>query len=508
MSGETNRKVAQRTIDHTGPQGIDRKPPSVSEERLRRWLGLLRQPDKLATEEIHDLLEAHGLLPENPSPLAIGQAGAQLILEAIERLRPHHDNATREERLPHEVLNRCFIDGAKLFQAAAAMGLSERQLSRERSRAIGLLKAELESFPEVPHARDYLPEPIPTIRGFLDRPAEIRRLKQALLTPGLVIVHGSPGIGKTTVAAEVAAQAAREIPVFWYRFRTGINTSLAAILFELGDHLRSRGSADLSDYLEQSLPHVDSALATRLAIRALGGGPALLAFDDYQLVEEDATIKGLLEEMVDRLKELRILAISQHRYLGLMHGTSVEIGPLARIQTAELLVKLGVTCSEDMVRALHSWTAGNPHMLKLAASWLKSATPEQVAEGVASLRDQAEVQDFLLSQITNLIDPDDRKILKGASIFRSQFSDDALAFVTGRTRGAVLDSSMRLVRSYIATRNRTGDSAFFHNSVRDFVYDRIDPVLRAELHTRASEWFTRAGNTREAGYHRKRAGAD
>lgn len=496
--------MVQRMIDPSPVKGDHRQPPSVPEERLRRWLGLLRQPDKLASQELQELLRAHDLLPEHPSPLAVGQAGAQLIVNAIESLRPEED-ASREESLPHEVLNRCFIDGAKLFQAAAALGLSERQLSRERSRAIKLLKAELETVPEEISRADYLPDPIPAIRGFLDRPAEIRKLEKALAVPGLIVVHGAPGIGKTSLVAEVVSHVSETMPVLWHRFRTGVNTSLTAILFEIGDHLRSSGVPDLADYLGNALPVVDTSLATRLAIRVLGNGPRVIAFDDYQLVEEESPVKGLIEEMVHRLPDLRVIAVSQHRYLGMVEGTAIEVGSLTRLQTAQLLVNLGVTCDEKLVKSLHAWTDGNPHMLKLAASWLKSATPEQVAEGVESFRDQAEVQEFLLGQVANLIDPDDRVILNGASIFRSQFNDDALAFVTGRTRGGVIDSSMRLVRCYMATRNREGSSAFFHNSVREFIYDRIEPSVRAQLHERAAQWFERTDNRKESIYHRGQA---
>lgn len=502
----TKEAVAQQMIESRPRDGDHRKPPSVPEERLRRWLGLLRQPDKLASQELQELLRAHGLLPEHPSPLAIGQAGAQLLINAIERLRPKED-ATREEALPHEVLNRCFIEGSKLFQAAAVLGLSERQLSRERSRAIKLLKAELESIPREIPGRDCLPDPIPAIRGFLERPAETRKLERALAVPGLTVVHGPPGIGKTSLVAEVVSKNAESMPVLWYRFRPGVNTSLPAILFEIGDHLRSTGIPDLSDYLRNTLPSVDTSIATRLAIRILGNGPRVIAFDDYQLVEEEPDVKGLIEEMVHRIPDLRVVAVSQHRYLGMVEGTAIEVGPLTRLQAGKLLEKLAVTCDGKMVRALHAWTDGNPNMLKLAASWLRSATPEQVAEGVESLRDATEVQDFLLSQVANLIDPDDRIILDGASIFRSQFNDDALAFVTGRTRGAVMDSSMRLVRSYMATRNREGSSAFFHNSVREFIYDRIDPSLRSELHERAAQWFERASNPKESAYHAEKARA-
>lgn len=475
----------------------------LSEDRLRRWLSLLRQPDKLASPEVESLLRMHGRLPKSPAPLAIGQAGAELILEAIERLRPSDDD-DRDAALPHEVLYRSFVEGAKLFQAAASLGLSERQLSRERSRAIKLLLAELGSSPGQRDS-DYLPEPIPRIRGFLDRPAEIRKIDNALKTGRLALVHGAPGIGKTSIVAEVAAQTASSMPVLWYRLRPGVNTSLSAILFELANYLRSLSRPELDDYLDEALPAIDTALATRVLMRSLGETPLLLVFDDFHLVEDDPEIRGLIEELVQRLPGMRIATISQHRYVGMVLGKAIEVGRLARAQAQDLVSKLGVDCTPEMLRALHSWTDGNPHLLKLAASWLKNEGPDTVAAGINSFKDQAEVQSFLLSHLTTLIDPDDRDILKAASIFRDRFNDDALAYVAQRTRGSVIDSSLRLVRCYAATRNREGDSAFFHASVKDFVYSRIEPERKAEFHNRAAEWFEKEGFDKEATYHRRKA---
>ncbi len=476
----------------------------VSEERLRRWLMVLRHPDKLASAEIEELLRAHDRVPESAAPLAVGSAAAELILDAIDRLRPP-DDAPKEMGLPHQVLHTCFVDGAKLFQAAACLGLSERQLSRERSRAIGLLKAELENPRSRPPRTRFLPEPIPRIGDFLERPHEMARLRQAIEGSKLVVVHGPPGIGKTSLVAEFAAEVAKLAPVLWFRFRPGLNTSIVAVLFELAEHLREHGRPDLSDYLQGALKDADAALAARLAIQGLGNDRRLIVLDDYQLVEEDTSIAGFLEELAERLPEIGIAVMSRHSYLGMSLGAGMEVGSLQLGEARELFATLDVDCDADTLVKLHRWTEGNPHLLTLAASWLKTADPDHVAEGVRSLGDQAEVQAFLLSQVTRLIDPDDRIILDGASVFRSRFGDDALAHIVGRTRGAVLDASFRLVRCYAATRNRDGDSAFFHQSVRDYVYDRIETVTKATYHTRAAEWFTKNGSRDEARYHLRRA---
>jgi ATP/maltotriose-dependent transcriptional regulator MalT len=400
------------------------------------------------------------------------------------------------------VLETCFVDGAKLFQAAGRLGLSERQLTRERTRAIGLLKAELET---AVTARYYRPEPIPAIGGFLARPAQTRNLKAALDRARHVNVSGAPGIGKTSLVAAFATDAADSSSVFWYKFRPGMNAALTSILFDLGEYVASENVFDLADYMDGALPAPDTGLATRLALRALDERPRLLVFDDYHVAEENEPVLGFLEEVAARLPLVRVITVGRRRLLGTQDVETVEIASFSRTETAELLTRLKVSCDPQMVRRLHTWTGGNPHLLKLAASWLKTATDEEVARGFSSLTDQLEVQTFLLSNVTELLDSDDRALLEAASIFRDRFSDEALGFVAQRTRGAVIDTGIRLVRAYVATRSLDGEGAFFHASVRDYVYERLDPARKILLHARASLWYERAGDDREADYHRRRA---
>lgn len=472
----------------------------ISEGQLRKWLSLFRKPDQLASSEIVDLLRFHGRLPASPTAVAVGEAALELFTETIEKLKPSNGE-TRDRQLPYLVLKTCFLDGAKLWQAANRLGLSERQLSRERSRALSILKDELEA----PIGdRAYFPEPIPTIREFLNRPALLRRVQTVLEDLHLVHVHGPAGIGKTSLIAELASGVADQYPVFWYRFRPGINTSLEAILFEFGEFLFASGHPELGIYTENSLPEIDPAMATRLALKGLSTSELLLVFDDHHLVEDDGTISALIDEMVARLPQIRIITIGRHRYVA-TNTSAMEIPSLTRIEAGDLLSLLGVKAKPGLVRSLHKWTDGNPYLMRLAASWLKTTASDEVSRGISLFKEQHEVQSFLLSNVTELLDSDDRALLEAASIFNDRFNDDTLAFVAERTRGAVLDASLRLVRSYVATRSRAGDSAFFHASVRDYVYSRLDPDRRADLHARAAEWYKRKRKPAEAAQHRELA---
>ena len=253
-----SNNIPQPMAGDNAPASVttEQRPSAVPEAQLRRWLALLTRPDRLAdAEELAGLLQTHGRLPENGSAVDIGRAGADLLRDTIESLAPL-DDASRDERLPYEVLKTCFLDGAKLWQAASKLGMSERQMTRERSRAIKLLQAELEvSTPDT--GPRYRPEPIPAILGFVARPGPSRKLRKALAEHRLVRVHGPAGVGKTSLVAELAAEVADRTPTFWYRFRAGLNDSLEALMFEVSEYLRARRQPDLAAYMAEALPRPD-----------------------------------------------------------------------------------------------------------------------------------------------------------------------------------------------------------------------------------------------------------
>lgn len=473
---------------------------SVSESKLRRWLTLLDQPDRLADPDLLALLRRQRALPEGATQLELGKAAAALLVTAIEALRPE-PGASRNEQLPYLVLKTCFVESAKLYQAAGRLQMSERQLSRERARALNMLAAQLAATRE--HVGSgYRPEPIPAIMAFAPRPGPMRELTEMIEQHHLVHVHGPRGIGKTSLVAELALAASAKTPVFWYRVRPGVNDSLTALLFDLGEHLRGHGRPALAGYIAESLPRPDPGLLTRLALRDLTGSPLLMVLDDYHLLDATQTAEGFLVEAVARVLDLRCVTIGRRYQPAAEVSGSFAVPPFGRLETKELLTRLGVRISAELSETIHQWTGGIPQLITLAASWLKTASPEEIAQGTIALADLDEVQEFLLGNVTELMDSDDRVVLEAASVFRGRFSDDALAFVAQRTRGQVQDASRRLVRYYVATRGRDGGVALLHVSVRDYVHDRLSRERLRDLHSRAAEWFSLSGDESEARHHR------
>jgi ATP/maltotriose-dependent transcriptional regulator MalT len=478
----------------------------VSEAAVRRWLSSLGQPAPLPDPELIALLTAHGRLPAPPAALAVGEALRDLIVQAIDRLRPAA-GVPRAQQLPHIVLTMCFVEGVKWVSAADRLGISPRQLTRERTRALLLLRDELNAMTAAASASAgagvaVRMEQIPAIAGYRPRPQVTRALGELLATQHLVHVHGPRGIGKTSLVAEFAAEKARRAPVLWIRFRAGVNTSLGAVLFELAEYLSSRGRPTLATKLAEADLDPDVGIASRLAIKDLAASPQLLVFDDYHLADADPAVAGFLAEAVSRLPELRVITVGRHASGTTGVGSGMALPALTRIEAQDLLANLDVQLGPVMAGSIHAWTAGIPQLIRLAASWLKSATPEEVSAGLTALGHQDEVRDFLLAAISEVLDSADRAILDAASVFRDRFTDEALAYVAELTVGAIEDASRRLVRRHLASRGRQGDVAFFHGSVREYFYARLEPDERRRLHTRAADWYGQHGSATEQRYHR------
>ncbi|MDQ1711164.1 MAG: serine/threonine-protein kinase PknK [Frankiaceae bacterium] len=479
------------------PRAAATGPPDVA--TLRRWLGRLDAPDQLAVPELIALLRAHDRLPASSSPLAVGQAAALLLTEAIERLRLP-TTAPRHQQLPYQVLKTCFLDRTKRFKAGIHLGISERQVTRERTRALRLLGAELVT-PRLDAQRADRAQPVPRIVGYLPRAGYDRQLADLVAEHGLVHVDGPRGVGKTCLVAEYVAIATPESPVVWFQLREGLNDTLAAFLLDLVETLRGQLAADRSDALTEALTQHDPGVASRVALHALTGVAVLLVIDDYHLAEGDRQLTGFVEEATSRVPGLTVVTISRRRERADAAGAVLHVAPLEPDETAALLGHLRIDADPTLVETVHRWTGGLPQLIKFAASWLKTATADEIARGTGSLMEVDDVQEFLLDNITDLIDPEDRHVLSAASIFRDRFNDDALAYVAERSRGQVLDTSRRLVRYYLATRGHDGEVAFFHASVRDYINARLRPSDRARFHKRAAIWYERHGDPDEARHH-------
>ncbi len=115
----------------------------LTDPQVRGWLTNIYQPGALADPVIRELLRAHGCRAEG-ADLAVSREARDFLRGQIERLQPR-PSAPKHFWRPYRVLVLSYLEGHTFYAVACLMGLSPRQLSREKLRALRLLRAELEN---------------------------------------------------------------------------------------------------------------------------------------------------------------------------------------------------------------------------------------------------------------------------------------------------------------------------------------------------------------------------
>lgn len=277
----------------------------ITDDEVRTLLTRIREPHRLDSAAARRLLDAYGLMPAEPSAPNVGRAARALLMQKIDSLKASLSEGA-EAQMPYRVLKTCFVDGVANDKAARDLALSPRQLTRERGAAIALLRDALVA---VPLWLRMAPEGLPASHDVVPRTELLQQLADALERRRRVAVVGAPHTGKSTLVAMYARAASFE-SAFWHTFRNGVNVTLGALLFELGNQLARENNQSLINYLTDALPRPDMGIATRLALQALDDGKQrLFVLDHYELAEPVREIVSFIDEVVMRLTAVRVVTI-------------------------------------------------------------------------------------------------------------------------------------------------------------------------------------------------------
>jgi DNA-binding SARP family transcriptional activator/tetratricopeptide (TPR) repeat protein len=426
----------------------------------------------------------------------------------------------------HEQLIRSLLDDGRRGEAVEAFHRLARLLSDELgigpSDAVASLVGGTRPH-RAPSAAASSSAPMDaSSRIFLGRRAELAQLVDAWRStiasarPHLVVVHGKSGIGKTRLADELGAVAAREgAAVRWARCFPGTGLPFEPLASavrtaperpEEGGPLAPTGAA---------LARADSLRTIADGLHRLASRPSVLVVDDLQWASEDVT--AALEQTLTGLSGPLLVVATARNLPGPVHDV------LGRIQRALPTVQVRLRGLEpadleplfddrgqgaaEQADALHRRTGGLPfYVSELAIAPRRTGAPI----------DPGSVPDAVRSWIGHRADALAKPVrsrLDLAAVIGEEIGLSTLARCANVDAGEALDQVEQLVdEGFLVETDQLDVFAFPHLITRDAVYERISPTRRARMHLAVAEALRAGrpapGREAEVAHHLTLAGPD
>jgi tetratricopeptide (TPR) repeat protein len=381
-------------------------------------------------------------------------------------------------------------------------------LAHDPSLDLALSPAALASLP---------PAVDPPAAPLVGREPELAELREALAEAGtstrVAIIEGDPGIGKTRLAEELVAEAARRgATVLWGRaFEGGAAPAfwpwlppLRALVAAGGDdgpspelaHLLAPSTTDTGDArsAEPARFALFEAVAALLARRARAR-PIVLVLDDLQWA--DVASLELLVAVLGRLDEVPLLLVCTVRELEVGRNDAV-VDALAAITRRLGTRRLGLrgltrAATEALVRqttgelppgttmdAIYARVEGNPFFTTEVARLLAAG------EGLADV--PSGVRDVVRRRLTAL-PPDTAELLEVGAVIGRDVDLSLLAAASGHDLDVCLDHLEPAIvqRLLIPVPEQPGTVRFAHALVREVVADDVTTLRRARLNLRVAD---------------------
>jgi len=377
------------------------------------------------------------------------------------------------------------------------------------------------------------------VTPFVGREAELAALAADLDAAlagrgGVVLVGGEPGIGKTRLAEELAAQAsARGALVLWGRCWEGEGAPAfwpwiqivrayvdgsepAALRQDMG-----AGAADIAQLvpaLRERLPGLPMPPPTEpeaarfrlfdsLAgfLRAAAARrPLLLVLDDLHWA--DAPSLALLRFVGRELEGAGLLVVGCYRHTevdqghqllgtladltrGQRHGRLL-LGGLDQREVASFVAAVaGVELAPALAAAVHQQTDGNPFFVTEVVRLLASQGSLHQGSGSVLASGLPEGVKAVVAQRLGRLSDDCRRILEVAAVLGRDFQLRAMHPVSGLGSDRLLEllEEAEAARVIAAVPVGLGSWRFAHALVREVLYESLPAARRLRLHGRVGE---------------------
>jgi predicted ATPase/DNA-binding CsgD family transcriptional regulator len=346
------------------------------------------------------------------------------------------------------------------------------------------------------------------LTSFVGRSDELTAVERLIRSERLVTLTGAGGAGKTRLAAQAAAELADHWPdgVWWVDLGSASDPALVAEL-----------TASTIGVMVEPVGGPRRALSLQLRDRRV-----LVCLDNCEhLLEASAE---LVDTMLRTCPEISVLATSREP-LGVAGEIVWRVPSLQEEEAVALFVDRASRVrpwftldptNEEAVRTLCRRLDGIPLALELAAAWLRTLTPAQIAAGlddrfallVRGARGAARRQQTLAASMDwshDLLDETDRVVFRRLGTFKGGFTLDAARAVcsggrVGSVGAEVLTALGRLVdKSLVVVDEHDGEARYrLLETIRQYAVDRLAAAGERDLtRDRHLDFFLALGEATE-----------
>ncbi len=345
---------------------------------------------------------------------------------------------------------------------------------------------------------------VPATPGFVGRTRELETLKRLIEERKMVILHGIPGIGKSSLAARLVRELRPPRPTFWYRFREW--DTLRNLLTPFSEFLQREGRRKLRAYLA-SRQEIDLNAVCYLVLESVRELRALLVFDDVHKASESfMPCFQLLTEVLEKSEGMRALLTTRRLPAFYSRSEVVVKGLVAEFK----LEGLDEEASSQLLRARNIAPAHHRRAYLLTGGHPLALELYNPSSGEAEER--LNINKYIEEEIAGRLTPAELKVLRMASVHRCPvpaeglLQDPELPYETLPklvSRSLLIELTGRLAPvgpaprppkgqciSLVESQGAIGGKYDIHDFVRDFFYSRMNPVERRDLHREVARYYS------------------